>query len=133
MMIKHGLLAVSLLFASTVAFAEGDFPAKMQGTFKTASGRTGGASLELIAMESPDKARLRVNLSNTVNMHGFTCGFSAVETTAEKKDGAWKFAFPSRYCQMNWTVTVKPVEGKQRFEGTFTTDLPNDGTIFYEW
>jgi hypothetical protein len=126
-------LCASLLLPFASALAQADLPAKMQGMYKTQSGRTGGATVELVKQEAPDKARVRVNLSGTTNAHGFTCGFSAVETDAQQADGAWKFAFPSRYCQSNWVMTIKPVEGKQRFEGTFTTDFPNDGTVYFEW
>jgi hypothetical protein len=127
------LLCAALLLPLASAFAQAELPAKMQGMYKTQSGRTGGATLELIKQDSPDKARLRVNLTGTTNAHGFTCGFSAVEADAQKVDGAWKFAFPSRYCQSNWVMTIKPVEGKQRFEGVFTTDFPNDGTVYFGW
>jgi hypothetical protein len=128
----RSLMLASLVFSCIPAVAQ-DLPAKMQGGFKTASGRTGGASVELIKVEGPDKARVKVNLTNTVNAHGFACGFSAVETDAERKDGAWTLSFPSRYCQSNWTMTIKPVEGKQRFEGVFKTDFPNDGVVFFDW
>lgn len=130
------LTFASVLFACVSAFAQTDLPAKMQGKYKgQTSSRTGDATVELVKQESPDKARLRVNLTNTVNGHGFTCGFSPVETDAEKTDGAWKFSFPGRYCQSKWTMTIKPIEGKQRFEGVYTTDtpVPTDGTVYFEW
>jgi hypothetical protein len=133
MRIRH-LTSAAILLGCVSAYAQSELPARMQGVFKTQSGRTGGATVELVKLESPEKARLKVNLTNTVNAHGFACGFSAVEADAEKTDGgAWKFSFPSRYCQSKWTMTIKPVEGKQRFEGVFTTDFPNDGTVYFEW
>lgn len=127
------LIFAFTLFACVTAWAQADLPAKAQGKYKSQTGRTGDATLELVKQESPDKARVRVNLGNTTNAHGFTCGFSAVETDAVRTDGAWKFSFPSRYCQSNWTMTIKPVEGKQRFEGVFTTDFPSDGVVYFEW
>jgi hypothetical protein len=123
----------SILFACLSAFAQADLPARMQGKYKSQSGRTGDATLELVKQESPDKARVRVNLTNTTNAHGFACGFSAVETDAQRADGAWKFSFPSLYCQSKWTMTIKPAEGKQRFEGVYTIDFPMDGTVYFEW
>lgn len=123
------------LFACALAFAQADLPAKMQGKYKARSGRTGDATIELVKQEALDKARVRVHLTNTVNEHGFTCGFSPVEADAQRTDGAWKFSFPGRYCKANWTMTIKPVEGKQRFEGVYTTDVPvpTDGTVYFEW
>jgi hypothetical protein len=132
MTIRH-LMFATLVLGCMSASAQSELPAKMQGMFKTQSGKSGNASVELVKMESPDKARVKVNLTGPLNAHGFACGFSAVETDAERKDGAWKFSFPSRYCQSTWTITIKPVEGKQRFEGEFTTDIPNAGTVYYEW
>ena len=132
-MIARNFIFASMLFACVSAFAQADLPAKMQGKYKAQNGRTGDATLELVKQESPDKARVRVNLTNTTNFHGFNCGFSAVEADAVKTQGAWKFSFPSRYCQSNWTMTIKPIEGKQRFEGVFTIDFPIDGTVYFEW
>jgi hypothetical protein len=129
----QNVLFALLLLPLASAFAQADLPARMQGMYKTQSGRTGGATIELVKQEAPDKARVRINLTGTTNAHGFTCGFSAVEADAQKTDGAWKFAFPSRYCQSNWVMTITPVEGKQRYEGIFTTDFPNDGTVYFEW
>lgn len=127
------LLVASMLFACVPAWAQADLPPKAQGKYKTQSGRTGDATLELLKQESPDKARVRVNLTNTANAHGFACGFSAVEADAARTEGAWKFSFPSRYCQSNWTMTIKQVEGKQRLEGAFTIDFPMEGTVYFEW
>jgi hypothetical protein len=124
---------------SAIAFCVGataqDLPSKMQGKYQSPPSRRGEATLEVVKQESPDTARVRINLTNTLNAHGAACGFSAVETEARRTDGAWKFSFPGRYCASNWTMTIKPVEGKQRFEGTYSTDtpVPTDGTVYFEW
>ncbi len=127
-------LAITL-FACVSAFAQADLPARMKGKYDGGRGRIGDATLELVKQESPDKARVRINVTNTLNDHGFTCGFSPVETDAQRTDGVWKFSFPGRYCKSAWTMSIKPVEGKQRFEGVYTTDTPvqTDGTLYFEW
>ena len=129
---RHLTLA-SMLFVCISTCAQADLPAKMQGRYKPENGRSGDATIELVKQESPDKARVRVDLTNLEKAHGGTCGFSAIETDAVKTDGAWKLSFPASYCRSNWTIAIKPVEGKQRFEGLFTTDFPNDGTVYFEW
>jgi hypothetical protein len=128
-------LFIALSFGACASgFAQTDLPAKMKGQWKSqSSGRTGDAIVELVKQESPDKARVRVNFTNQGNAHGFACGSSAVETDAQRAEGAWKFSFPSRYCQSNWTITIKPIEGKQRFEGIYVTDFPTDGAVYFEW
>src|ERR1035437_11073583 len=127
------LTLAAMLFACVSAFSQTELPAKMQGKYNSQSGRSGDATIGLVKQESPDKARVRIDLTNTVNAHGINCGFSAIETDAVKTDGAWKFSFPSVYCKSNWTMTIKPVEGKNRFEGAFVTDFPSSGTVHFEW
>jgi len=45
----RSLLCALLLLPLASAFAQADLPAKMQGMYKTQSGRTGGATIELVS------------------------------------------------------------------------------------
>ena len=137
----RSLMLAGVAFTFLPAIAQ-DLPARMQGGYQHQGGfnsgasverRTGTVSLELLKMESPDKARIKVNLTNTVTRTTMPCGFSAVETDAQRKDGAWTFSFPSRYCKSSWTMTIKPVAGRQRYEGVFKTDFPSDGVVYFDW
>jgi hypothetical protein len=118
--------------ASLNAVAQTAIPAKMEGTYRNPSyGTSGGTRVELIKMESAERASMRVTMSD-VYYHGTPCVVKAVETVAEKSNGAWKFAVRVPEC-LTYTITIAPVEGKQRFEGTYTTDFPTEGVIYYEW
>jgi hypothetical protein len=129
------IAAICVLAFSQAAFANEGLPPRMQGGFRTsATLRTGGVIVELLAAETEDRARIRVTLLNTTDAHGNACGFKPQETIAQRKEGAWQFGFPSPYCsRSNWVMTIRPFEGKNRFEGKFTTDFPNDGTVSLEW
>ena len=120
------------LLTSLTAFAQAAFPPKMEGKYRNPSyGTSGGTLVELINMESPERASLRVTMSD-VYYHGTPCVVKPVETVAERGNGGWKFAVRIPEC-LTYTITIAPVEGKQRFEGTYTTDFPTEGVIYYEW
>jgi hypothetical protein len=121
-----------VLLASLDAFAQTALPPKMEGTFRNPTyGTSGGTRVELVKMESPERASVRVTMSD-VYYHGTPCVVKPVETVAEKANGGWKFAVRVPDC-LTYTITIAPVPGKQRFEGTYTTDFPSEGVIFYEW
>jgi hypothetical protein len=132
---KSAQLATLMVIAFSFGVAAQELPSRMQGKYHSPPNRGGDATLELVKQESPDTARVRVNLTNTLNAHAAVCGFSAVETEARRVDGAWKLSFPGRYCSSSWTMTIRAVEGKQRFEGTYNTDTPvwTEGTVYFEW
>lgn len=128
------LVLVLLLFGAQCAFAQSDFPAKMQGSWKTAT-KSGDATIELVGMTSPDKAKVKVTLTGGTlgPPHGSLCMFGTVESVADRQGTGWQIAAPHMRCA-SYFLTVKPVEGKQRFEGTMTNDFTGQpGTIVLEW
>ena len=127
------------LFLATLgsaALAQSELPAKMQGKWTTGAignTRVGGASVELVRMESPDKAAVKVTLTETVGPpHGYTCIFGTVDTVAERTGEAWKISVPHRRCAA-YTMTLTPAAGKQRLEGQVSNDMGGSGTVFLEW
>lgn len=113
------LVSVSALAADPLPL-----PGKMEGSrLNPANGRSGKVEAELIAMESPTRAKL-----NTVFWDGCT---RRGESVAEFRDGAWSFVIPGGRCN-DVEVTVKPVDGKNRLEGEFKTGT-GAGSIYYEW
>jgi regulator of RNase E activity RraA len=131
-------LALSLLlFGADCALAQAaDLPARMQGSWKTPT-KNGDSTIELIAMTSPDKAKVKVTLTGgTISPpHGGSCLFGTVETVAERTGDTWLIVASHMRCA-TYTITIKPVEGKQRYEGTVVHDFFYTGlagVIFYEW
>jgi hypothetical protein len=122
---KMSLLGLCALFSVSVLAADpAPLPGKMEGSrVNPNNGRSGKVEAELIAMESPTRAKL-----NTVFWDGCT---RRGESVAEFKDGAWSFVIPGGRCN-DVEVTVKPVDGKNRLEGEFKTGA-GAGTIYYEW
>ena len=130
-MSRRAAILVGFL-ASLNACAQTALPPKMEGTYRNPSyGTSGGTRVELIKMESPERASLRVTMSD-VYYHGTPCVVKPVETIAERANGGWRFAVRVPEC-LTYTITIAPVEGKQRLEGTYTTDFPSEGVIYYEW
>jgi hypothetical protein len=128
-------LALLLLGASS-AFAQSALPARMQGSWKTPT-KSGDTTIELIATTSPDKAKVKVTLTGgTVSPpHGGSCLFGTVDAVADRTGDGWLIVASHRTCA-TYTITIKPVEGKQRYEGTIVHDFFYTGlagTIFYEW
>lgn len=120
---KKNVLAVVISFVSITAFGQ-SLPAKMEGMY---SGQSGGDKtyIELVKMER-DKAVVKFFVASSFCNHG------VVEGVAEKKDTGWVINAPGKYCA-DWAINLKPVEGKQRLEGTFQASSGNYGTVYYEW
>lgn len=127
-------LVLAALFASNAALADGNLPSKMQGKWTSGfNGAIGDTVIELIKTDGPEKANVKLTMIDAVDQHCRSCNFGSVETVAEMKDGAWRISAPSLRCA-SYVMVLKPVEGKRRFEGTFTGDVGcARGTIFYEW
>lgn len=126
-MFKKTLVSVlCVLFSSAVLAADpSPLPEKMKGArHNPSNGRSGGVEAELVAQETPVRAKL-----STVFWDGCT---RRGESIAEFKDGAWSFVIPGGPRCDDVAVTVKPVEGKNRLEGEFKTG-PNGGSIYFEW
>ena len=124
---------VSLLLAAGPALAQAELPAKMQGKWTSLPSRkVGGSTIELVKMENAEKAQVKVTLTEVVIHTQAWCDFGTVETVAEKRGDSWQISVPHRRCP-SFFITIKPVEAKQRFEGTFTNDIGGQGRIFYEW
>lgn len=115
---------LSVFSVSVFAADPAALPAKMIGDrLNPANGRSGKVEAELIAMETPVRAKINAAFWDGCSRHG--------ETVAEFNDGAWSFVIPGRKCN-DVSVTVRPVEGKNRLEGEFQTGAAR-GTIWYEW
>ncbi len=60
------------------------------------------------------------------------CDHGVVNGIAEKKEGGWEINAPGNQCA-DWLIKLKPVEGKQRMEGTWRSSTGNSGGVYYEW
>lgn len=125
-MTKNVLVAVAVSVAACAASAQAPLPGKMEGRWSNSgSGHSNTVEVELLRMETPTQARIKV---------GWWPYCRWAETTAEFKDGAWEFT--ARNCRTGGGDTeiparVRPVEGKNRLEGTYGT---GDGrTIYLQW
>lgn len=128
------ILAMCLLLATPfVALADGELPAKMQGKYVSATSTGAGTvTIETVTMESADKAKVKVTIDPAVNFHGAPCYFGTAETSATRSDGAWTMTAGKGRCA-TYTITVRPVEGKQRYEGQYTNDVGGQGKVSLEW
>jgi len=116
---------LSALAFSALAADPAPLPAKMEGNrVNPANGRSGKVEAELVAMESPTRAKL-----NTIFWDGCT---RRGESIAEFAEGTWTFVIPGGLRCNDVQVAVKPVEGKNRLEGEFKTGA-GAGSIYYEW
>jgi len=128
-MILRKIVCAALFAFAVPAFATDEhapLPAKMEGGWGSTN-RV--AKVELIQMESPTKAKLKVALWDGCTRQG--------ETTAEFKEGAWTFIAPPgpRFCEPV-TVTMTQVPEKNRFEGTYETNFRGSiakGKLYLEW
>jgi len=123
-MVTRNLALAYLSLVAIPALAASPLPPKMEGQRHTNGGRTNKVEAELIQMEGQDKAKI-----NAVYWDGCT---RRGETTAEFKDGAWRFTIPGGAKCDDVAVAVRPVDGKNRLEGEFKTGKW-DGSIYYEW
>lgn len=115
------------------ALAEGEIPAKMQGRYASAvSTAVGAVAIELVSMESSDKAKVKVKIDPAVNFHGAPCYLGTVETVAAKANGAWTLTVGKSSCA-TYTIVLRPVEGKQAFEGQYTNDVGGQGNVSLEY
>ncbi len=121
-MIKENIAVASLLlFAAHVMAAEPVLPKQMEGKWGQ---RQNKAEVELIQMETPTTAKLKVVLWDGCTRRG--------ETTAEFKDGSWEFVAPGGVKCDDVKVKITQLEGKNRFEGTTQTARGNS-TVYLEW
>lgn len=125
-MIKQLLSTLTLSVLACSAGAQQALPEKMSGWWSnSASGHSNKVEVELLRMESPTQATLKV-------VWWPYCRWT--ETTAEFLDGAWVFS-PQRCANnsgpMTITARLKPVEGKKRLEGTYNDDAAR--TVYLSW
>jgi hypothetical protein len=130
------LVLVSLLMACGAAFAEGELPPTMQGTWNASgSGVVGGTVIEVVKVQGPDAADVRVTMNDLAPRAptaGITrCSFSET-AVAQRQGDSWSVQVNSTSCA-NVSITLKWVQGKRRFEGEFKTDAGATGSLFYEW
>ena len=108
------------------AMADSSLPKKMEGRWERVSPAfSNKAEAELIEMTSPTTARLNVIFWDGCTRKG--------ETTAELKEGTWEFRVPDGARCNGFPVRIKPVEGKNRFEGVFISPARGDGTVYFEY
>jgi len=110
------MIVRNIAYAALFAFVAPTFaadtapplPQKMEGKW---GGSGKQAEFELIQMESPTKAKVKVIFWDGCTRRG--------ETTAELKNGAWTFVAPGgpKNCEPI-TATMTQVPEKNRFEGT---------------
>lgn len=117
-------LCLSVCLPFLPAYAVEPLPSKMEGKWiSSSSGNSNWIEAELINQESPTKAKLKLLFRDGCERSG--------EATTEFKDGAWEFVLPGGRCN-SVSVTMKPVEGKKRLEGTYETNN-RKGKLFFEW
>ena len=131
-MVIRTLVLISLASVAFLAFAQVDLPPKMQGKWTSQKVAGGDATIELVKMEGAETARVKVRMTGVVNHYLVPCDSGTVETVAMKAGDSWQIAVPSVRCA-SYSITLKPIESKQRFEGVYTTDIGGPGTIFLEW
>lgn len=103
----RNIACTSLLFLAVSALAaESVLPQNMEGKWGRNQNK---AEVELIQMETPTKAKLKVVFWDGCTRQG--------ETTAELKDGTWTFVAPGGMRCEDISVTMTQLPGKNRFEG----------------
>lgn len=125
------IAAVVIAFVAFAATAQTPLPHKMDGWWRNAgSGHNGKVEVELLRMESPTEATIKV-------VWWPYCRLS--ETKAEFKDGAWEFT--AKNCgvtsETGLSVRLFVKEGKNRLEGVYVLGgQPFTGsgrTLYLEW
>ncbi len=122
-MIEKTLLAFVLaMFVCTVG-AQSPLPPKMEGRWQnTGSGHSNKVEVELIRMESPTEAVIKV-------VWWPYCPWA--EAKATFNEGVWKFSPQNCSKDLSISAKLRPVEGKKRLEGMYGS---RDGrTIYLEW
>ena len=138
-MLTRNLALVALLLASLTsgaAFAQGELPPTMQGTWNASgSAVSGGTVIEVVKVSGPDAAEVRITMNDLAprapTAGAARCSFSEAAVARRQGDG-WTVQVNSASCA-NVSITLKWVQGKRRFEGQFKTDAGVTGTLFYEW
>ena len=132
MHLKRGVF-FGMTLMSAMAWADSELPAKMQGKWKASSGSEGGAAVIVLKKaDGPDRAEVTVSMDTVPNGHFGFCSLDTVATTAERKDDSWQITASNPRCS-TFNIVIKPVEGKQRFEGSYTGSRGTTGSVYYEW
>ncbi len=118
------IFAMVALFSTASVFAQ-SLPPKMEGWYITQRGASHKTYIELVKMDG-DKAVIKLFVASR------NCDHEVMEGTAEKKGGGWEINATSTRC-FSWVIKLKPVEGKQRLQGTFENTFGNHGSIYYDW
>jgi hypothetical protein len=134
-MLTRFLVLVSM-FAFGHAFAQEVFPATMKGQWKSSSsGAVGETVIELVKLQDPARAEVKVTFKDVTTRPpsegGSRC--SLTEPASAVREGeTWQIRVKNFRCA-SFSVSIRRVEGKQRFEGEFANDVGTHGPIFYEW
>jgi hypothetical protein len=127
-MILRKITCAALLAFAVPVFAADEpapLPPKMEGKWSRSQNK---AEVELIQMESPTKAKLKVVFWDGCTRRG--------ETSAEFKDGTWAFVAPGGVRCEDIKIVLTPISEKNRFDGTFETNSRGalaKGTLYLEW
>ena len=102
-MIQKFLYALIFAAFSCAVVAQEALPAKMKGRWQdTSKGHSGEVEVELVRMNSPTEATIRVAWWRD-------CPWG--ETKAKFENGIWKFS-PTTCTQYSYFAKLRPVEGK---------------------
>nr|WP_295130728.1 hypothetical protein [uncultured Roseateles sp.] len=116
-MSKCLLTMLLFLLSGYSATAQEVLPKHMEGWWSNSgSGHSNRVEVQLIRMDSPGQAMLKVVWWPYCQL---------AETNAEFIDGAWAFSpknCSNRSGPMTIIARLKPVEGKKRMEGTYNDD-----------
>lgn len=106
----------------SAAHAQAPLPPKMEGRWQdTVKGHSNSVMVELVRMESPTEAIIKVAWWPY-------CPWG--ETKAVFKDDAWRFS-PQTCTKYSYNAKVRPVEGKNRLEGTYGSS--EHKMVYFEW
>lgn len=126
------LISVSIGLVAMSVLADDQLPQKLQGKWVMPGeyGRIGGATIELVRMDTSDKATVKVTITNASRMAHppVWCDFGTIQTVAERVDGAWTMTVPHSRC-VTYTFTIKAVEAARKFEGKVSNDFGGVGTV----
>lgn len=135
-MFSRSLLLVPLLMSFGAAFAQGELPPKMQGQWKSSGSNLLGATMvEVVRVQGPDKADVKISMIDVAARPPAAgdarCSFTEA-AVAERQGDVWTVQVKSQRCA-SFSMTIKWVQGKRRFEGEFKSDLGASGSLVYEW
>jgi hypothetical protein len=135
-MLPRTLLLSSLAFACGAALAQEAFPSSMKGQWKAAAtGVVGETLIELVKMQDANNAEVKVTIKEVYNKpltEGAGRCVVSEKAVAVREGDQWQIQVKNFRCA-SFTLHLKRVEGKQRFEGDFSNDARTSGTVFYEW